>query len=642
MNKLLITVLTITLITSSFQAAKANPGLNSPLTTKLHEVSEDEVIIKYKKVSTLTPKTESEDTVSEDQFLNEFGQGRKFRKLARHKKKRISRTSKFAVVKLDKKLKKDSIKSLVKKLNGKKFKNTNYEVEAVFANNLYEISGSTSDYTTIVNDPLAYQQLSLKQLDPQQLWQYTKGEDAVVAVIDTGVDYNHEDLKDNIWNNVDEIAGNGIDDDKNGYVDDTRGWDFVDNAGFNCISSEDCNGEDNNPMDVNTHGTHVSGIIAANQNNNVGISGIAPKAKIMPLRAGYSTGASAFLSTSDIIQAITYAIDNDADVINMSFAGAELDVLDDILDLADSVGIVLVAAAGNNGSSTPTYPAALPQVIAVGSIADNDTKSSFSNYGTWVDIVAPGSWIMSTTPGNQYGIKSGTSMASPHVAGIAALIKSKNKLRKLSSAETRSLIMSSTYPTTFFIYPGSPEKVGGVSANVKFTLGVDSITMPAQALTTELVSVTGSGSDYDSEIVGYEWSSDVDGYLGSDKNITLSNLALGTHTISLKVQNANGEWSSPAYKALTVRETRSTGTFNLADTIKYKFAKNKSTFFVQAGSKNLREIKAYKWVSSKDGNVSNSRSLAKYSLSRGYHKLSLMIQDKEGNWSKPLERVVLI
>ncbi len=642
MNKLLITVLTITLLTSSFQAAKANPGLNAPLTSKLHEVAEDEIIIRYKQVSTTSPKTASEDSNSEDQFLNQFGQGRKFRKLARHKKKKINRTSKFAVVKLDKKLKKDSVKALVKKLNGKKFKNTNFEVEAVYTNNLYEISGSTSDYTTIVNDPLAFQQLNLKQLDPQQLWQYTKGEDAVVAVIDTGVDYNHEDLRENIWNNSDEIAGNGIDDDKNGYVDDTRGWDFVDNAGFNCISSEDCSGEDNNPMDVNSHGTHVSGIIAANQNNNVGISGIAPKAKIMALRAGYSTGASAYLTTSDIIQAVTYAIDNDADVINMSFAGSELDVLDDILDLANSVGIVLIAAAGNNGSSTPTYPAALPQVIAVGSIADNDTKSSFSNYGTWVDIVAPGSWIMSTNPGSKYGIKSGTSMAAPHVAGIAALIKSKNKLRKLSSAETRSLIMSSVYPTTFFIYPGSVEKVGGVSANVQFDLGVDSITMPTQALPTEIVTVTGSGSDYDSEIVAYEWSSDVDGYLGGDKNITLSNLNLGTHTISLKVQNANGEWSLPAYKALTVSETRSTGTFNLADTIKYKFAKNKSAFFVKAGAKNLKQIQAYKWVSSKDGNVSNSKSLSKYSLSRGYHKLSLMIQDKVGNWSKPLERVVLI
>lgn len=622
-------------------------------TTDNDEIESDEIIIRYKKsplpINT-SPISSSSDTEEEEQFAEDFALSselpnpnkdlkKRFRRIGRNKKKKISARSKFAVLKLNQNLNHKDTKKLIQKLNSKKFRNGKFEIEAVYPNHIYH---TTEEYSGITSDPFNYQQLSFKQVKPDKLWQYTKGKGVVVAVIDTGVDYNHEDLKNNIWANEDEIANNGIDDDNNGYVDDIRGWDFVDKAGSSCNGYEDCDKEDNDPMDINSHGTHVSGIIAANQNNNIGISGFAPEAKIMALRAGYSTGASASLKTSDIIEAITYAIDNDADVINMSFAGSSLDVLDDILQLADNLGIVLVAAAGNSATSTPTYPAALKQVIAVGSIMSNDAKSSFSNYGDWVDIVAPGTWILSTVPGNRYDNKSGTSMAAPCVAAIAALLKAKNKLHGITTKEVKELLFDSAYTTTFNTYPGSATTINAVSADVHFDIAVDSIEIPTQAIIGETISIKGSGSDSNSEIVNYEWNSDIDGYLGSNQNLSIDNLSLGLHTISLRVQNASGVWSEPAYKTLNISETRSTGTFNVADSIKFTIAKNKSFLYAKLSAKNIQRIKAYKWISSNDGVISTTRKLSKANLNPGYQKISLLIQDKSGNWSKPIDRVVSI
>lgn len=250
--------------------------------------------------------------------------------------------------------------------------------------------------------------------------------DVVVAVIDTGVDYNHLDLRKNIWKNSGEIPGNGIDDDGNGYIDDVYGW--------NCV------GDNNDPMDDNGHGTHVAGIIAAD-NNAFGVVGVAYNCKVMCLKAGTSSGS---FNNSDIAEAIRYAYMNGASVINMSFGGTSISLaVEEALEDAYNQ-CVLVAAAGNDGMCNQPgcpkhypsavevcYPAALTYVIGVMSCdANGTTLSPFSNFDHYLyntyeyDVYAPGEQISSTFPNNKYAKLSGTSMACPNVAGIAALLRS--------------------------------------------------------------------------------------------------------------------------------------------------------------------------------------------------------------------------
>ncbi|RMH00160.1 MAG: hypothetical protein D6706_04410 [Chloroflexi bacterium] len=211
-----------------------------------------------------------------------------------------------------------------------------------------------------------------------------------VAVIDTGVDYNHPELSNQIWLNAGEIPNNGIDDDGNGYVDDVRGWDFVQN--------------DNAPMDFNEHGTHVAGIIGAAGNNATGVVGACWRARIMPLRVLNSVGSG---TTADIVAAIDYARLNGAKIINMSLGGpggSPGDLMDTAIANANAAGILVVAAAGNDGSNNdviPQYPASYtqPNIIAVAATDQNDALATFSNYGaTSVDIGAPGMNILSSVP----------------------------------------------------------------------------------------------------------------------------------------------------------------------------------------------------------------------------------------------------
>ncbi|WP_375471786.1 S8 family peptidase [uncultured Nostoc sp.] len=252
------------------------------------------------------------------------------------------------------------------------------------------------------------------------------GKGVVVAVVDTGVDYNHEDLKNNIWTNSKEIAGNGIDDDGNGYVDDTYGWNFAD--------------QNNNTLDDNGHGTHVSGTIAG-ENNNYGVTGIAYDAKIMPVKALDSSGSGSY---SSISKGIRYAVDNGANVINLSLGGSSSNrTLESAIDYASSKGVIVVMAAGNDGGSSPEYPAryASKSGIAVGAVDKNNNLADFSNRsGTnpIAYVTAPGVKIYSSVPNNQYATYSGTSMAAPHVAGIVALMLSANP--NLTDAQVRQIV----------------------------------------------------------------------------------------------------------------------------------------------------------------------------------------------------------
>ncbi|MDY6802635.1 MAG: S8 family serine peptidase [Cyanobacteriota bacterium] len=252
------------------------------------------------------------------------------------------------------------------------------------------------------------------------------GGNATVGVIDTGVDYNHPDLNDNIWINTDEIPNNGIDDDNNGYIDDFRGWDFVNN--------------DNNPMDGHSHGTHVAGTIGAEGDNGIGVVGVNWDVKIMPLKIFSDSGGSA--GNFAIIQAIEYAANNGADLTNNSWGGGGFSAA-----MHDAIenGPLFVAAAGNNGSNndtSPFYPASydLDNIISVAATDHKDRLAAFSNYGhTSVDLGAPGFNIYSTIPGNSYGNASGTSMAAPHVSGAAALMVGTRRDRGLPDLTTLDL-----------------------------------------------------------------------------------------------------------------------------------------------------------------------------------------------------------
>jgi subtilisin family serine protease len=258
----------------------------------------------------------------------------------------------------------------------------------------------------------------------------------IVAVVDTGVDYNHPDLNANIWKNTKEIAGNGKDDDGNGYIDDVNGWNFV--------------GNNNNPLDlVDGHGTHVAGTIAAVK-NNFGVTGIAYNAKIMPVRVFDDNGIS---NITAIPNGIRYAADNGANVINLSLKSPASNELLSAIQYAVSKGAIVVSASGNDGESAPSYPARYANQLglAVGAVYYDRTLADFSNRAGTTPltyVTAPGGYfegdgdlgigIYSTLPGNKYGFESGTSMAAPHVAGVVALMLSAKK--GLTDAQVRQIV----------------------------------------------------------------------------------------------------------------------------------------------------------------------------------------------------------
>ena len=286
----------------------------------------------------------------------------------------------------------------------------------------------------IPNDPFFDEQWALNRsndcdIDAPEAWQIEKGKDSViVAVVDSGIDLTHEDLVDNIWLNIDEIPDNNIDDDGNGYIDDTRGWDFVNN--------------DNKPIDDYGHGTYCSGIIAASTNNSIGMAGVSWYSKIMPLKVINSEGA---VYEYDIVDCIYYAVDNGADIISMSWGWyTKSKIIYDCMKYAYDYDVVLVAAAGNSDRDYKAYPAAYDQVIAVGATNQTDKRardwSWGSNFGNWIDVSAPGTGILTTDRGNKYVKIKGTSAACPHVAGLAALLLSKHEQCPCPIQMVRSVI----------------------------------------------------------------------------------------------------------------------------------------------------------------------------------------------------------
>ncbi len=296
----------------------------------------------------------------------------------------------------------------------------------------------------VPNDPLFADQYAHQLAQMPEAWDITTGSPKViVAVIGTGVDVNHPDLKDNIWTQTAEVRGNRKDDDGNGYVDDVQGWDFGGSDADVYPTGSDYYAD---------HETMVSGIIAARGNNGVGSCGVTWSCKIMPLRV------SDDFTSAEVAGALRYAADNGAQVVNMSFGadvfGPEGDPLvKEAIDYASGKGVLLVAAAGNDDTDRPNYPAAYYNVLAVAATDGEDMRARWqdgaagSSFGLWVDLAAPGTEMATCSLDGTYSAVDGTSFSSPYVAGVAALLLSQRP--DLSAMLVRAILENTSDPTDY-------------------------------------------------------------------------------------------------------------------------------------------------------------------------------------------------
>lgn len=331
--------------------------------------------------------------------------------------------------------------------------------------------------SSVFNDPLLrfvwsfkskeYSGISVEDAYRQYGFQATTP--VIVAVVDSGVDYSHEDLKDVMWKNPGEIPGNGFDDDENGYIDDVYG--------INTVVRDNYGNATADVMDVQPHGTHIAGIIAAKQNNKIGIAGIASNALIMAIKVLPETGNE---TDVDVAEALIYAAKNGARIINCSFGkydnNDEKLIPDTLRYLAENYDVLVVNSAGNDGENIDKklrYPAAFDNdnLFVVASTQSNGTLAPFSNFGKKsVDIAAPGIEIYSTVPGNRYELMSGTSMAAPAVAGVLAEVLSHHP--QLSYKELINIITESATANRDYlnkmVYPGRVDLLTALEVAEKY------------------------------------------------------------------------------------------------------------------------------------------------------------------------------
>ncbi len=372
-------------------------------------------------------------------------------------------------------------------------------------------------------------------IDGPEAWDvYTGNPNFVIAVIDTGMNYNHPDLAANRWENPGEIPNNGIDDDGNGFVDDFYGWNFYSN--------------NNNPYDTG-HGTHVAGTVGAVGNNGTGVVGVNWRCKLMPIKFLGSGGGT----TTGAINSIQYAVLMGVKVSNNSWGGGGYSSsLRSAIENSKSVGHIFVCAAGNNGSNNdnnPFYPAAYDNtnLIAVAATTSKDAKASWSNYGkNTVDLGAPGANIYSTYGSSGYAYLDGTSMASPHVAGVVALVYGKNPNSPWASV--RDQVLSTVRPITALANNTVTGGVVNAAAAIGYTpnqppvLTVLSPTPGSQFVQGSPVTFSGTAIDPEDGDISDQivWVSHLDGLIGVGANVTTSSLSLGNHYITPTVTDSGG------------------------------------------------------------------------------------------------------
>jgi subtilisin family serine protease len=410
------------------------------------------------------------------------------------------------------------------------------------------------------NDLRINDQWSLQSISAYQAWQYGTGsKNIVVAIIDSGIDLNHPDLKNNLWTNPGEIPGDNIDNENNGYVDDIYGWNFANN--------------NNDVQDRYGHGTHVAGIIGAEGNNYLGVAGINWNVSLMSLKffddkgVGDTGGA---IRAMDYISMMKNIYGVNVVAANASWGGTGFsNMLYGAIGRLNDAGIVLTVAAGNKGSNndiTLSYPSCFDvnNIISVGALGyDGIHLASFSNYGAnTVDIAAPGSMVLSTIPYNNYGYKSGTSMAAPQIAGAVALLKSVKP--GLSVSEVKAAIFGSVdkVPELFGkVATAGKLNVGAAISNV---LGVpyDSNILPIGAITSQnLRSISGWAKDLNSPNSSISVRLVID---GADKGLVwtgvggkfvfnLGGLTIGSHDIKVEARDSQtGSWTSVASSTVTI------------------------------------------------------------------------------------------
>ncbi len=328
-------------------------------------------------------------------------------------------------------------------------------------------------------DPMFPQLWGMIKIEAPAAWDKYAGGAVTVAVTDTGIDPSQPELDGNLWVNSREVPGNGRDDDGNGVVDDVNGVNF--SAGLNS----------GNPYDGDGHGTHVSGTIAAESGNGIGVAGVNPQAKILAAKFLTDSGSG---STSDAIRAIDYARSMGAKVMNASWGGGGAS---QALEAAIAKsGMLFVAAAGNDGANNdedPHYPSSyeLDNIVSVAATTQSDSLASFSNYGSCsVDLTAPGYQILSTLPGGRYVSWSGTSMAAPHVAGVASLLAARDP--KLTPLEIKARLMDSVDKPSALA--GTSMTSGRLNARkaLDSTATKPPVGCPAKPVNTEVPKVTGS------------------------------------------------------------------------------------------------------------------------------------------------------
>jgi subtilisin family serine protease len=325
---------------------------------------------------------------------------------------------------------------------------------------------------TIPNDSLFQSQWYLKAINADRLSQNYTGKGIIIGLIDTGIDFTHPDLENNLWVNTKEdinkngkfdpwlateirngITGdlNDIDDDKNGIIDDVIGYDFVDQS---VVNIGDYSNPDPIPEDQGEHGTLVAGVISAVRNNQIGIAGIASNSKILTAKAFDVTGNA---ESDDIARAILYAVMNGAKVLNFSFGEQnESPIVYDAIKFASSMGCVMIGSSGNNGWNFQHYPSDHPEVISVGGVDESLRISGKTNYGSMLDITAPSTNIMTTNVGGGYKFTAGTSLSAPMVTALAAMMLEKNPM--MTPAAVRGTIQMAArreFSSTWSIYYGA-------------------------------------------------------------------------------------------------------------------------------------------------------------------------------------------
>ncbi len=419
-----------------------------------------------------------------------------------------------------------------------KFLQSHYAIEYVESVPEYESYFTPNDFLGV--------QYQLSLIQAEDAWDLSKGDaDVIIAIVDDAIDINHEDLSQTLWKNPGEIDNDGIDNDLNGYIDDVYGWDA---ANFD-------NDVVNNAM---SHGTHCAGIALAETNNNTGIASIGFGVSLMSVKIADDTTQA----LTGAYRGVEYAITAGADVISLSWGGGSYSTTYQLLfDLAYSNDIVCVAAAGNSNTSAWMYPASYNHVISVGATNSADAKSNFSNYGSKIDVMAPGSMIYSSEPLDSYGYKSGTSMACPLVSGLCGLMLSYSKGIKPDQVEA--------------CLKSSSENIDGLNPVYAGQLGAGRINafealkcLQSEPIADFEASLTtfcpGRAIQFSDESIGanmtnWEWTFAG----GSPGSSTLSNpfvsyALTGVYPVKLKVTNAFGVDSIVKISYVTIEDPQAT------------------------------------------------------------------------------------